>query len=79
MWKIYTETHRYDVPKSKSKTPHATPRAIRARLIARGTSVPQIARKHGAKVSSLYMVLNGERAGNRTPELQSAMKELTSV
>lgn len=60
------------VPKSKQNIP----RRVRAALTLRGLSVPMIARKHGASVSSLYAVLHGQRSGIRTPALQRAMKEL---
>lgn len=51
-------------------------RAIRARLLLKGTSIPKIARKHGAKVPTVYAVLNGSRPGTRTPEVQKALEEI---
>ena len=62
------------MPKSTRNT-----RKLRARLLLAGTSVPQIARKHGAAVPTVYAVLNGTRPGTRTPAVQRALEEIRNV
>lgn len=54
-------------------------RAIRARLLRKGTSVPLIATKHGACVRTVYAVLDGTRSGKKTPEAQRAVEEIRNV
>ena len=54
-------------------------RKLRARLLQQGKSVPSIARKHGAKVSTVYAILSGSRNGKRTPAATAAMEEIKNA
>jgi hypothetical protein len=52
------------------------PVVIRAKLVLKKTSIPKIARKHGANVQTVYAMFYGRRTGRKTPAAQRAMEEI---
>jgi hypothetical protein len=53
----------------------ANAQQLRGRLIMAGTSVPKIAKKHGANVWTVYAALYGKRPG-RDKRVQKALEEI---
>lgn len=54
------------------------PRRVRAALLLAKTSVPQIAKRRGIGVSTLYAVLDGRRPG-RDPKVRKAVGDMEQI
>ena len=58
-----------------SKSTANPSRRVRAALLLRKASVPQIARKHGVSDKTCYAVLDGKRPGH-DPKVKKAVAEM---